>query len=110
MCLLGIYGLHRVWLLLQFRWRTPSETAAEPASLPAVTVQLPVFNGRTVAARLIRAVGALDYPADRLDIQILDDSTDETAGIAEEEAVALRRAGVDAHVVRRPDRRGFKAG
>ena len=110
MCLLGIYGMHRVWLLLQFRWRPLPAGAEASHSTPTVTVQLPVFNERTVAARLIRAVGALDYPRDRFEIQILDDSTDETSDIAEEEAGALRRDGIDAHVVRRPDRKGFKAG
>ena len=111
MCLLGIYGLHRVWLLLRFRWseRTPA-SAAPHSSLPRLTVQLPVYNERTVASRLIRAAGALEYPRDRLEIQILDDSNDETIPIVDEEAHALRAVGIDARVLRRPDRRGFKAG
>jgi cellulose synthase/poly-beta-1,6-N-acetylglucosamine synthase-like glycosyltransferase len=110
MCLLGIYGMHRVWLLLHFRWRPGSTAGAAAPSTPSVTVQLPVYNERTVAARLIRAVGALEYPHDRLEIQVLDDSTDETAEIVVEETRVLREAGIDARVVRRPDRRGFKAG
>ena len=110
MCLLGIYGMHRVWLLLQFHWRPSLAASRSPASTPTVTVQLPIYNERTVAARLIRSVGALDYPRDRLEIQVLDDSTDETSAIADEETKSLREAGIDARVVRRPDRRGFKAG
>lgn len=110
MCLLGIYGMHRVWLLLRFHWRpTPHVDDATP-STPTVTIQLPVFNERTVAARLIRSIGALDYPPDRLEIQVLDDSTDETADIIDEEVRTLRRSGIDAQALRRADRRGFKAG
>jgi cellulose synthase/poly-beta-1,6-N-acetylglucosamine synthase-like glycosyltransferase len=110
MCLLGIYGIHRVWMLLQFRWRPAARDAGALGSVPTVTVQLPVFDERTVAARLIRAVGGLDYPRERLEIQVLDDSTDETASIAEAEVAELQRVGIDALVVRRSDRRGFKAG
>ncbi|MHC4894519.1 MAG: glycosyltransferase, partial [Planctomycetota bacterium] len=71
---------------------------------------LPVYNERTVVQRLIERVGELRYPADRLEIQVLDDSTDETTGLAAEAVERLVAAGVDAHHVRRPDRAGFKAG
>jgi len=109
--LLGFYGAHRVWMIRRFRWefRTPGGDPS-PLGLPLVTVQLPLYNERTVAARLIRSVGALDYPPERLEIQVLDDSTDETAGIVESEVEALRTRGIRATVVRRPDRSGFKAG
>ncbi len=111
MCLLGVYGVHRVLMLTRFRWRPASEPSpASSGVLPRLTVQLPVYNERTVAARLIRAAGALEYPRDRFEIQILDDSTDETVQITEREAALLRRDGVAVEVVRRPDRRGFKAG
>jgi cellulose synthase/poly-beta-1,6-N-acetylglucosamine synthase-like glycosyltransferase len=80
------------------------------APLPFVTIQLPIYNERTVASRLIRTIGALDYPRDLFEIQVLDDSTDETVGIVDEEVAALKRNGFDARVERRADRLGFKAG
>jgi len=107
---LGLFGLHRVWLCLRFRWDRPLPAAQAPGELPFVTVQLPLFNERTVAARLLRAVGELDWPADRLELQVLDDSTDETRAIVDEEVAALVRRGLDAKVVRRAERTGFKAG
>jgi cellulose synthase/poly-beta-1,6-N-acetylglucosamine synthase-like glycosyltransferase len=114
MALLGVFGLHRVWLLWRFRWEGVETLppAADPRSdaLPKLTVQLPIYNERTVAARLIRAAGALDYPRDRLEIQVLDDSNDETCTIVDEEVALLAASGIDARVVRRSDRKGFKAG
>lgn len=111
--LLFVYGLHRVWLLWRFRWGSARKVHA-PAQpmreLPVVTVQLPVYNERTVAARLVRACGALDWPRDRFEIQVLDDSTDETREIVDEEVRQLVVAGIDAKVVRRADRVGYKAG
>jgi len=111
LCLLGIYGAHRVWLLLRFRWSVSDPGIAGAASdLPKVTVQLPVYNESTVAARLLRAAGEMEYPRDRLEIQVLDDSNDETVAIVDSEVELLRASGVDAKVVRRPNRTGFKAG
>ena len=108
---LAFYGVHRVSHLAHFRWRQ-GRTAPEAAGpdVPRVTVQLPLFNERTVAARLVRAAGELDWPADRLEIQVLDDSTDETRAIVDREVRELRERGVDAVVLRRTDRSGFKAG
>ncbi len=116
LALLGLYGAHRLALLARFRWldrageadRADDDRAA--AAWPFVTVQLPIFNERTVAARLIESVGALDYPRERFEIQVLDDSDDETTAIAERAVVALRARGVEARVLRRTDRTGFKAG
>lgn len=110
--LLGVYGLHRLALLIQFRWNRDAQVPAHAtdASLPSITVQLPIYNERTVAARLIRAAGELEYPRDRLEIQVLDDSSDETRAIVDEEVALLRAHGLDACVVRRTDRRGYKAG
>jgi cellulose synthase/poly-beta-1,6-N-acetylglucosamine synthase-like glycosyltransferase len=73
-----------------------------------VTVQLPIRNERDVAARLLNAVAALDWP--RLQIQILDDSDDETSQILDDTAKDLRTRGLDVEVLRRGDRKGFKAG
>ena len=119
--LLGVYGLHRLAHLRKFRWKSgeaPADRATGPVTSEAtpahfVTVQLPLYNERTVAARLIRAAGALRWPRDRFELQVLDDSTDETAAIVDAEVEELRRAGIDAVVVRRPHslgRIGFKAG
>ena len=110
---LAIWGVHRLALLRAFHrspWRTGHGPAPAPGSLPRVTVQLPLFNERNVVERLLEAAGDLDYPRDRLELQVLDDSTDETTALAARAVRRLRARGVDAHHLRRPDRRGFKAG
>jgi cellulose synthase/poly-beta-1,6-N-acetylglucosamine synthase-like glycosyltransferase len=81
-----------------------------PDPLPVVTVQLPLYNERYVAARLLAAVGALDYPRDRLEIQVLDDSTDDTTAIVASIADRLRASGLDVVHLHRRVRIGFKAG
>jgi cellulose synthase/poly-beta-1,6-N-acetylglucosamine synthase-like glycosyltransferase len=86
------------------------ETASLPDDLPRVLVQLPVFNEPTVVERALGAAGALDWPRDRLKIQLLDDSTDLTSDIAVHAIARLRKEGIDAVHVRRSDRTGFKAG
>ncbi len=78
--------------------------------VPHVLVQLPVFNEPAVVENVLRTAAALDWPRDRLTIQLLDDSTDETSGIAERVAAELRESGTDVQHVRREDRSGFKAG
>lgn len=80
------------------------------AELPPVTVQLPVFNERYVVDRLIDAAAAIDYPADRLEIQVLDDSTDDTVDLVAASVARWAARGVDIRHVRRADREGFKAG
>jgi len=110
---LSLYGLHRVWLLAQWRLlrRTrPKAVPSLPENLPLVTVQLPVFNERFVAERLVDAVARLDWPADRLEIQVLDDSTDDTSDIASQRAAHWRGLGIRILHMRRPHRDGFKAG
>ncbi|MEE8523827.1 MAG: cellulose synthase family protein [Thermoanaerobaculia bacterium] len=110
--ILACYGLHRTVLVWRY-WRTRQDSLPlppAPASWPAVTVQLPIFNERYVAERLIEAVCALDYPRDRLEVQVLDDSTDETRGIVARLVERLRSDGVDVHHLHRDDRSGFKAG
>jgi cellulose synthase/poly-beta-1,6-N-acetylglucosamine synthase-like glycosyltransferase len=116
LAVLAVYGAHRLWLLVGFRWPTreaapmgaPADASAEP--LPVVTVQLPLYNERTVASRLLRAVGELDYPRELFEVQVLDDSSDETSALVDAQVAALRQRGVDASVLRRPTRAGFKAG
>lgn len=109
--LLTGHGLHRAWLAwTAWRLRDRRPTSALPAELPRVTVQLPVFNERDVVARLVDAVARLDWPADRLQIQLLDDSTDDTAACARAALARARAAGIRVEILHREDRRGFKAG
>lgn len=113
LCVLGVLslnGLHRLWLVAEWWRRRPAPTPPLPAELPAVTVQLPVFNERYVVERLIRAVAALDWPRDRLEIQVLDDSTDDTTGRARAVVDELVALGLDVVHLHRTDRTGFKAG
>jgi len=77
---------------------------------PMVTVQLPIFNEKYVIERLIDAVAAFDYPRDRFEIHILDDSTDETVGIVAEKVAAYRAQGIQIEQVCREKRQGYKAG
>jgi membrane glycosyltransferase len=90
--------------------RLRAEYAASGDELPAVTVQLPIYNERFVVERLLRAVAAFDYPRDRLDVQVLDDSTDDTSGITARVVAELAADGLDIRHVRRPHRSGYKAG
>ena len=109
---LALYGMHRLVLLaLYYRTRHRAvEAPPEPEEWPRVTVQLPLFNELYVARRLIDAVSALDYPAGRLEIQVLDDSTDETREIVARRVAELRAQGIDIVHLHRVDRSGFKAG
>jgi cellulose synthase/poly-beta-1,6-N-acetylglucosamine synthase-like glycosyltransferase len=111
--LIVVYSSHRyvtLWRWWRHRDRRSRLRPPAPAVWPRVTVQLPVFNERLVVRRLIDAVAALDYPADRLDIHVLDDSTDETTALAAE-AVAWHRArGVPIRLLHREARTGYKAG
>ena len=106
------YGIHRWWIIYLFlknRRRAP-QPLAHFERLPVVTVQLPIFNERYVAERLLRAVSALDYPRELLEVQVLDDSTDDTRELIEREVAALQAGGLDICYIHRPDRTGFKAG
>lgn len=109
---LSAYGIHRyciIYLFLKNR-KKPMEAAGRFAELPKVTVQLPVFNEYYVIRRLIDAVSRIDYPRDRLQIQVLDDSTDETVQIARDATERLKAAGFDVSYIHRTNRSGFKAG
>ena len=107
---LALYGVHRLHLLRTFRRREREDAPPPaPAEWPRVTIQLPVYNERYVVERLLDAAAAVEYPRDRLEIQLLDDSTDETTAIAAAKVAALRAAGHDVAHVRRATRAGFKA-
>lgn len=112
--LLSIFGLHRLVLVLLYYRHRASAARAEPAlaeaDCPPVLVQLPVFNERYVVERLIDAVAQMDWPQDRLFIQVLDDSTDDTVDIVQ---AAVERHAADGLLIThetRADRTGFKAG
>ena len=110
---LASQGLHSLWLLRRFlrsREPAPCRPFVDADEQPAVLVQLPVFNERDVVARLVEAVGKLDWPKHRLRIQLLDDSTDDSVAIGAAAVDKLRDRGIDAAQVRRPTRSGYKAG
>jgi cellulose synthase/poly-beta-1,6-N-acetylglucosamine synthase-like glycosyltransferase len=109
---LSLYGLHRYWMIfLYYRHRhDKSEPAGRFKQFPVVTIQLPLYNEMYVAERLIDAVAAMDYPAGKLEIQVLDDSTDETTGIVARKVAELRARGMHIHHLCRSDRTGYKAG
>ncbi len=111
LALLLPFALHRAYLLVLSRRRGTAIRDPWPESeLPRVTVQLPVFNEVHVIERLVDAVCGQDYPRDRFEIQVLDDSTDGTADLAASLAEAWRARGVSVEHVRRGTRAGFKAG
>src|SRR3954452_8465277 len=110
--ILSIYGSHRyvmAYLYYKYKGNLPAPKA-KFSELPRVTIQLPIFNEMYVVERLIDAVAAIEYPRDRLEIQVLDDSTDETQGIARAKVERKRRAGIDISYLHRDNRNGFKAG
>lgn len=111
---LALYGVHRsalLWAYLRHRRdRTIPPSRFRESKLPRVTVQLPMYNELLVAERLIDAAARIDYPRDRLEIQVLDDSTDETANIAAARCKRWQSEGLTIDHVRRSDRTGYKAG
>jgi len=110
--ILAVYGWHRYYLVYLYMRNRDREPIAGPPldPTPIVTIQLPLYNEMYVADRLIEAVCRIEYPRDRLEIQVLDDSTDETRGIAELAARRLAAEGVDIKYQHRADRHGYKAG
>jgi cellulose synthase/poly-beta-1,6-N-acetylglucosamine synthase-like glycosyltransferase len=110
--ILSIYGAHRLWmLLLYFRHKkNPPQPKGGSDFLPRVTVQLALFNEVNVVERLMDHVVKLDWPKDRLEIQMLDDSTDDTVPVAQALCEHYRSLGFDIAYLHRTDRTGFKAG
>jgi cellulose synthase/poly-beta-1,6-N-acetylglucosamine synthase-like glycosyltransferase/mono/diheme cytochrome c family protein len=112
LCALFLYASN-AYVMVALHWRhrrDPQAVPPLPDPLPFVTVQLPLFNERYVAARLLQAVGMFEYPRERLEIQVLDDSTDDTPDIVAAVAAQLRAKGIDVLHLRRQVRTGFKAG
>ncbi len=110
--LLSLLGAHRllmVLLYLRHRKEAPRPAGAFPEP-PFVTVQLPLYNEKFVAPRLLEAAAALDWPREKLEIQVLDDSTDETREVVASKVEELRARGIPMVHLHRKERRGFKAG
>ena len=110
--ILAVYGWHRyyvVYLYMKHKHEVPVPRAHFD-DLPVVTIQLPLFNEMYVVDRLVDAVAAIDYPREKLEIQVLDDSTDETCAIAENAVRRHAAEGLDIKYIHRTDRSGYKAG
>src|SRR5258705_13310112 len=109
---LAIYGWHRYYLVyLYMRNRDKAPKLGPPLDpTPVVTIQLPLYNEMYVAKRLIEAVCRLDSPRELLEIQVLDDSTDETRSIADRAVRQFAAQGIDIKYFHRVDRVGYKAG
>ncbi len=110
--ILAVYGIHRyhmVYLYYKYKNNKPQPKGKLPEK-PCVTVQLPIYNEMYVVERLIESVCGLNWPRHLLEIQVLDDSTDETQQIAAACAARFQAQGYDIHYIHRTDRTGFKAG
>ena len=106
------FGIHGLVLLIYYR-KTSKETPKElliPKDLPQVTIQLPMYNEMYVVERLIKSVCNIEYPKDKLEVQILDDSTDETQTICQNIVKEYQMKGFDISYIHRTNRQGFKAG
>lgn len=112
---LGATGLYYGVIAIERLVRDTGTPASPPtfdedAERPPVTLQIPVYNERHVVGRLLDSVAAFDWPAAKLQVQVIDDSTDETAEVVESGLARLREQGVATEHVRREERRGYKAG
>jgi len=113
MIVLALYGIHRYTLCYQYFKHRKNYDPNPPChfdDLPLVTVQLPIFNEQFVIDRLIEAVCAMDYPKEKLEIQVLDDSTDETQEVAAETVARYAALGHPIVYIHRTNRHGYKAG
>jgi len=113
--ILAAYGAHRYWMVYLYYKHRKKKTTAPLAyfpleDLPLVTVQLPIYNEQYVVDRLLDAVCRLDYPKEKLDIQLLDDSTDETVEVARILVDRYAASGHPVTYIHRENRKGFKAG
>jgi cellulose synthase/poly-beta-1,6-N-acetylglucosamine synthase-like glycosyltransferase len=109
---LATYGLHRYWLVYDYYKYRRNIPGPPPQATrwPRVTVQLPIFNERYVIERLVEAVSRFDYPHEFLDIQVLDDSTDETQQVASACVARFAAHGLPISYIHRTNREGYKAG
>jgi cellulose synthase/poly-beta-1,6-N-acetylglucosamine synthase-like glycosyltransferase len=109
---LAVYGGHRYWLVYNFFKFKHVEPGPPPAvaEWPKVTIQLPIYNERYVVERLLESIARLEYPRDKFEIQVLDDSTDETVQVARASVERFQALGLDIHYLHRDNREGYKAG
>jgi cellulose synthase/poly-beta-1,6-N-acetylglucosamine synthase-like glycosyltransferase len=110
--LLSVYGFNSL-LLVALYLQHRHDASPDPApgeAWPSVTVQLPIYNELHTVERLVQAAASMDYPRDRLEIQVLDDSTDQTGVLASRVVRRLREQGSNVVHITRPTRKGFKAG
>ena len=111
---LALYGLHNLITTIMYLSMKPSKKRMgriQPLQeWPHVTIQLPIFNEKYTVERLLRSVTRLDYPADRLQIQVLDDSTDDTRDLVAQLVDHYKTSGINIEVIHRVDRKGYKAG
>ncbi len=119
---LAVYGIHLYVLLILFRSKAKKRRADQAAIIasytraraaddwPMVTTQIPIYNEKDVILRILHATAAIDYPPGRHEIQVLDDSDDDTRALVDDIASRMRTRGVDITVVRRVTRDGYKAG
>ena len=112
--IIALYSLHRlliIWRFYRYRHLSPQpHQYYSDADLPTVTVQLPIFNEINVVERLLQAVAKLNYPSEKLEIQVLDDSTDETQIVCQQQVEKLKQQNLHIHHIHRQERKGFKAG
>ena len=110
--ILSVYGAHRLWMLLLYyrHKKDVPQPMGDANYLPVVTVQLAVFNEMNVIERLMDHVVKMDWPKEKLEIQVLDDSTDETVKVASAVVDRYKALGFDIQYLHRTDRTGFKAG
>ena len=112
--IIALYSLHR--LLIIWRFYRHRDLPSEPfryyadVDLPRITIQLPIFNEMYVVERLLQAISRLNYPSDKLEIQVLDDSTDETKAVCQQQVHQLKQQNLDICHIHRQQRQGFKAG
>lgn len=108
------YSLVQLSLIINYLGNRQSTVNSRQSTIsrenPFVTIQLPIYNELYVVERLIDAVAAFDYPKERFEIQVLDDSTDETVEIITNKIKQIKESGIDIQHIRRTDRKGFKAG
>ena len=114
--LIFMYALAQLNLLYNYLSSKKKESTCDtfdltnPDEVPLVTIQLPVFNEMYVMERLLDNIALLEYPKDKLEIQVLDDSTDETIATTRQHVEQLKATGLDIKHITRTDRSGFKAG
>ena len=106
------YGFHRLMMVILYiiHRKDIPKPAAQWDEWPLVTIQLPMFNEKYVVEGLLRSVTAIDYPKDKLEIQILDDSTDDTWDLCKQQVEYYKAQGFDIVCLHRVDRTGYKAG